>query len=175
MVNCCTRLPTTCEVLNIPVKTCKGQLSSSYIISIISTPTLTNKYDFDHFHFLSDKSLETKLEVPSSAERSAPSPSHPDINQTYSLFNITFPNTVESLSNVLQFHLLFWNWYWHSFTPILTPRPMLTMTSGYVRHNCLCLPTRPGILSQSIRVPTALSWLINLWIIHEMTKIVKRR
>jgi len=69
-------------------------------------------------------------------------------------FNITFPNTDESRSRVLQFHLWFWNCDWHSRTPILAPWPILTMTSGCRRHNRRCLPTSPGILSHRMPAPT---------------------
>jgi hypothetical protein len=78
--------------------------------------------------------------------------------------NISLPKTVESLSDVLQFHLLLPNWCWHSLTPSRAPSLMLIMTSGYFRQSLRCLPTKPGILSQINPVLREWigNWLINL-------------
>ena len=56
---------------------------------------------------------------------------------------VTRPNT-EPLSAVLQFHLLFRNWYWHSSMPSLAPSPMGPMWSWYNWQSFCCPGERPG-------------------------------
>lgn len=50
---------------------------------------------------------------------------------------MTLPNT-ELLSTVLQFHLLWRNWYWHSLIPVLAPSPMYCMWSWYKWQSFFC-------------------------------------
>lgn len=81
-------------------------------------------------------------------------------------FSMILPKTEASLSRVEQFHLWNWNCVWHSVTPMRAPSPRLTISLGWPLHMRRCLPTRPGMLSQSTPAPTAWrgSWLINLQI-----------
>ena len=44
----------------------------------------------------------------------------------------------------LQFHLSYWNWYWHSTRPSRAPRPTHGIASGLRRHTSSCCSTNPG-------------------------------
>lgn len=50
---------------------------------------------------------------------------------------MTLPKT-EVLSTVLQFHLRWRNWYWHSLMPVFAPSPMYCMWSWYKWHSFFC-------------------------------------
>lgn len=71
------------------------------------------------------------------------------------LLSNTRPKTVWSRSSVLQFHRWCLNWCWHSLIHSLVPSPMACMMSGWRWQSCLCLFTRPGMLSQITRAPRA--------------------
>ena len=81
-------------------------------------------------------------------------------------FNITLPNTVESLVEVLQFHRWFLNCFWHSRTPSLAPRTTLSMTSGWARQRRLWREINPGMLSQMIPLPTRDNACTGNWLIY---------
>ena len=44
----------------------------------------------------------------------------------------------------LQFHLSYWNWYWHSTRPSLAPSSTHGIASGLRRHTSSCCSTNPG-------------------------------
>ena len=71
----------------------------------------------------------------------------------------TRPNTVWSRSSVLQFQRWCLNWCWHSLIHSLVPSPMACMMSGWRWQSCRCLFTKPGMLSQITRAPSAPMYL----------------
>lgn len=64
-----------------------------------------------------------------------------------------------SCSGREQFHLRYWNWYWHCLTARVAPYLILAMTSRFSSHRAFCSIFKSGIPSQNrLTVPNIYNW-----------------
>ena len=57
---------------------------------------------------------------------------------------VSAASTSSSAVTGLQFHLSYWNWYWHSTSPSLAPSSTHGIASGLRRQTSSCWSTNPG-------------------------------
>lgn len=89
-----------------------------------------------------------------------------------------------SCSGREQFHLRYWNWYWHCLTARVAPYLILAMTSRFSSHRAFCSIFKSGIPSQNrLTVPNIYNWcgipsdhtLCPVWKKEESTTRVKKK